>query len=389
MAFHWKFWQKETRSAGFNPYCIDSLYFPGTTSSMANRSLSAVFACVQLISSALSCMKFRVVRQDEKGHATTVKSDPLQRIFRNKAIQSMSMNQIVKNVMEDVLLRGNGFIFIDRGTTGVITQLRYIPASSMTIMYNQNTDVTVYKCPYLGNRNLDAKQVIHIKAVTREGMTGLSILAYAKNALEVAKAAEGAATSFFSDGCNISGILSPDHTMNEMQRNQMKASWDADKKSVKMLPFGIKYQSIGTTAQQSQLLESRQYEVIEICRFFGVNPHLIGDLSKTNYGTLEQENLQFLTYTLMPYIIQFEQEFSRKVFYDDDDMFVDVDENSYLMRADKSTTAEYLSKLVTSGIMSVNESRKELNLSDIGKDGDMHTIAYSDASKATLSNEKK
>ena len=87
----------------------------------------------------------------------------------------------------------------------------------------------------------------------------------------------------------------------------------------------------------------------------------------------------------MPFITEFEQEFTRKVFAEDDEKIVDVDENSYLMRADRKTTAEYYSKMTTSGILSINDARRELGYSDV-EDGDSHTVAYSDVSKANLSN---
>ena len=133
------------------------------------------------------------------------------------------------------------------------------------------------------------------------------------------------------------------------------------------------------------MLETRQYEAVEICRFFGVNPMLIQDMSHSSYNTLEQVNLQFLQYTLMPFVKEIEDEFTRKVFVDSEDLIVDMDENSFLLRTDKQSTGEYYTKMVQSGIYSVNDARRELGLSEIS-DGDTHTVAFTDASKANLAN---
>lgn len=197
---------------------------------------------------------------------------------------------------------------------------------------------------------------------------------------------------FFDSGCNVNGILSCQTATNDRQREQLKASWAQAQakghKSLQVLPYGVNYHQIGADSSKSQLLESREYEVVEICRYFGVNPMLIMDLSKNAYNSLEQVNLQFLQYTLMPFVIEFEQEFTRKCFNGDNDFVVDMDENSYLLRTDRASTADYYQKMVSAGIMSVNDARRELGMSEVDG-GDSHTVAYSDATKASLENADK
>lgn len=356
----------------------------------SSRSLSAVFACVQLISNALSCMPLRVMKVDECGHKEVVKHHPLQRIFRNKNIQTMGMHQIIKNVIEDVLTHGQGFIFVNRGVTGLINSLRYIPYSSMTVRYDEIKDTISYLSPLLGNKWLDSKEVIHIKDITRDGVNGQSILAYARQVMDLARSAEDAAAEFFNSGCNVNGIISLNQPLNDRQRNEIKSSWNSaqGKKALQILPFGVNYSQIGTDASKSQLLESRQYELTEICRYFGVSPLLIGDLTHSTFNNIQEVNLQFVQYTLMPFIKEIEEEFTRKIFYDDDNLIVDMDEQDFLRRADLNATAEYYNKMVTSGILSINDARRDLGLSDI-KGGDDAHIAYSDAEKARISNNEQ
>ena len=100
------------------------------------RSLSAVFACVELISNALASMPLRVVREDEEGQREIVRHHPLQLIFKNRNLQTMTMPQIIKSAVSDVLLKGNGYILINRNEAGIVTSLRYVPASAVSIQYD-------------------------------------------------------------------------------------------------------------------------------------------------------------------------------------------------------------------------------------------------------------
>ena len=388
----YNFWKKERRAVETQPPIYsDSLIFGSQWRvQQSARSLSAVFACINLISNALSCMQFRVMEEDECGHRELVKHHPLQMVFKNKNIQTHSIKQIVKNVMEDVLLKGQGFIYINRNEADIITSLRYIPYSNMTVYYDAMKDTLAYSSTLLGNKKIPPRNVIHIKDITRDGVNGVSPLTYAQSVISLANAAEDSAKEFFDSGCNVNGLLTCQTATNDRQREQLKVSWSQSQghKSLQVLPFGVNYHQIGADASKSQLLESREYEVVEICRYFGVNPMLIMDLSKNAYNSLEQVNLQFLQYTLMPFVIEFEQEFTRKCFNGDNDFVVDMDENSYLLRTDRASTADYYQKMVSAGIMSVNDARRELGMSEVDG-GDSHTVAYSDATKASLENADK
>ena len=187
---------------------------------------------------------------------------------------------------------------------------------------------------------------------------------------------------------NVQGLLMCKSPMTEKQRNDIRNSWTSGrgKTTLQVLPLGMDYQVLGVSSKDGQLLESRAYEAVEIARFFGVPVQLIQSGEKLTYNSLEQLNLLFLQHTLMPYVAVIEAEFTRKIFLDDPDLLVDMDENEFLLRTDKKSTAEYLTKLVGGGIMTVNEGRKELGLGRV-EDGDGLHIAYSDASKAEIGSE--
>lgn len=241
-------------------------------------------------------------------------------------------------------------------------------------------------------RRYSPRDVIHVVKDTREGITGVPVSTFAKDVIELTKSAEEAAKQFFESGMNVSGILACKTMMNEKQRQDIKSSWAAGKgrNTLQILPMGVDYIQLGVDGAKGQLLESRQYQTIEIARYYGVPAQFLQSSDKVTYtaGALEQMNLIFFQQTLLPFISSIESEFTRKLFYDDDEYIVDMDETAFLLRTDKSTTSSYLSTLVGGGIMTVNEARRELNLSELDNpDCNTVHIAFSDASKAKIGND--
>jgi len=308
----------------------------------------------------------------------------------------MTMPAIMKSVMTDVLLKGAGYILIERGVSGIVTSLRYLPYGSVSVMYNEYNDTLSYIVSLkisdtkVHKSNVSAKDIIHITRVTRDGINGQSVMQFAKASADLAKAAELSAQSFFDSGLNVSGLLSAKQAFNQAQMQQIKQQWQSGsrsgKASLQFLPLGVDYIQLGQSGKDAQLLESRAYNSLVISQFFGVPEQLINSAAKLTYNTIEQLNLLFFQQTLQPIITGIEAEMSRKLFPNDTDIFVDMDESEFLFRTDKSSEANYISTLVGGGVMTVNEGRQMLGLSEV-ENGDSLHIAYSDASKAEIGND--
>ena len=154
-----------------------------------------------------------------------------------------------------------------------------------------------------------------------------------------------------------------------------------------VLQGNMNYQPIQLNSVDSQMLESRQYNVADIARFFGISPVLIGDLSHTSYNTIEAAQQEFLLHTLQPYIKMVEEEFTNKLLPNEQNLEINLDER-VLLRTDKQAQANYYKMMLESGILCVNEVRKELGYSEI-EGGDKHTIAYTDISQNQINNDNK
>lgn len=147
----------------------------------------------------------------------------------------------------------------------------------------------------------------------------------------------------------------------------------------------MSYQPIQLSASDSQMLESRQFNVQDIARFFGISPVLLGDLSHSSYSTIEATQNQFLVHTLQPYISMVEAEFNRKLLKPSEyNLSINLDETA-ILKTDKTALATYYTSLLNSGVLCVNEVRKELGYSSI-EGGDKHLIAYTKIKDNTINN---
>jgi HK97 family phage portal protein len=284
------------------------------------------------------------------------------------------------------LLKGNGYIYIHRSESGLITSLEWIPAQDVTIELNEQTRTVKYRVNRF-NKLVKPEDIIHFIKNTNDGFRGRSVLSFGNEVVQLSLKTENSAMKFFNSGCAVSGILTPNQgvRLNDRQRSEIKQSWqnEVQNNNLQVLPYDVSYQPISTNNVDSQLLQSREYNTKEICRFFGVNPLLIQDNTATTYNTLEQVNLHFLQYTLQPYVKMIEVEMTRKLFANQDDMYVEMDEEQYLLKADKLTTARYYGEFIKTGVMSINEVRKYLGLDSI-ESGDDHHVLYSDTSKTKI-----
>ena len=352
-------------------------------------SLSAVFAAIDIISNSVAEIPIDV-KINKENKETVVQDHPLYFMFNN-GIQTKFL--LMKMLIVDMLIDGNGFAYIERDSTGRPTSLIYCPRKSVTINYNENTRKLYYQCPKIAKGYIEPINMIHLMKNTEDGITGKGILHYARWTLELSKATEEAAHGYFEGKCHVAGILSTDvQRLNQQQRNDIRAAWkEAHGKNgsgMAVLEAGMKYSPVSSNSKDAQLLETRLFNLQDIARFFNIRPVLLGDLTHSSYSTIEASLLEFVTHTLYPYITLIENEFTRKLILPSEKgLYIDLDDN-YIIKSDKSSQAEYLSKLTGSGIITVNEARKQLGLNPIDG-GDILSIPYTNIGQNTINSTNK
>ena len=372
-----------------SPYIFgDALNFSGLRNQYSAMNISAVYRAVEIISDSIAMLPIKI-RQLDADHYNELDSHSLNLVMKNAGY--LSKYTFIKLLIQSIMLRGNGFAYIERAGDGTVTGLRYLPSGDVQIHYNKEKKELYYTCNYVSKKRIEPINMIHLLKNTYDGVNGVSTLTYATRSINLSNNTENSANNFFTSGCNLAGILTVQGQLNDKQRDQIRSSWNQAYSNggagLAVLQGNMDYKPIQLSAAESQMLESREFNITDIARFFGISPVLLGDLSHSSYSTIEATQNQFLLHTLNPYIVLVEEEFTRKLFKpSESNLVIDLDETA-LLKTDKSALAGYYGALLDKGVLCVNEVRKELGYSPIDG-GEKHMIAYTKIEDNLINNEE-
>lgn len=377
---NWNFFKKKKQQVEERSSSFDYLLYNGTGAYSTNRALllSTVYRCVEVISDSVAQLPLEPYKIDSSGYKLKFTNHPTYRLLNAEPNSRMTRFTFIKTLIVSTLLKGNGYAFIERDNLGNATALHYIPSDLVTIIPPKTLkDNVAYSVTGLSNI-IEACNMIHILNFSYDGITGISTLAHAKNTLGLSADSEAHASGFFKGGANLAGILKVQSNLTSKQKSDLKNSWQTafspstgQPNGVAVLEGNMEFQPITVNPTDAQLLETRQFNVIDICRF---SPVKAFDLSKSSYSTVEATNLSFLTDTLSPLLEKLELEFERKLYKPSEKESIDVRfDTSRLLRADKQSLASYYNTLFNIGVVSLNEIRKELDLAAV-EGGDNHFI---------------
>lgn len=337
-------------------------------------NLSTVYRCVTCISDSIAQLPLEIYSVDDNGYKKKLRKHPLFRVLNAKPNARMTRYVWIDLIVRNILLEGNGYSYIKRNTQGIPVELIYIPAGYVNIIYPSTLDAPVKYMVSGESANggtwsqvIEAKDMLHFTNHTNDGVYGVSVLTYAKDTLGLSSAAEKHAANFFLSGCGVGGILKSNTILDKEQKKAIKESWNAvfrdgmNSNGVAVLGADVEYQPVTVNAKDAQLLETRQFNVIDICRFFGVSPVKAFDLTKSSYSTVEATNIGFLTDTVSPLLEKIELEIETKLFKPEENIDARFDV-SQLLRADKQSLASYYSTMYNIGAYSLNEIRREIDL---------------------------
>ena len=342
-------------------------------------SLSSVFACCELISNSIASMDISVKNKKTRHKIDLYRLNNI--FYKNK----LTKFNLLKNLVLDLLLYGNGYAKIEKASDGSAVGLTYLPAAEVSAFFNDNVDDTYFT--YKGKRYLPS-DLIHIYKNSYNGYIGVGIIQFARRSLDLANAAEDSALDFYDSGLNINGILHATEPMRKQQGQEaLKALTGALQPSansggrIRFLPFDLKLEALSISAEDAQMIETRGFNVEDIARYFNVPVSLLTE----NNQNAEAVMLQFLTQCLTPFIVLIEDELNRKLITDPD-LYFDFDERT-LIRTDMKSMAVYIKTLTDAGIMTANEARELLGLPP--KEGaDDLVIPYTDVDQNLVNKEQ-
>jgi len=333
--------------------------------------LSAGFAAIDLISSKIASIPIVVHKGSKHGE---IVEHPFNHVFDSTLVSKfITMKQLVW----DTLVYGNGLAYIKRNGDGSPKAIIYVPHGSYTIFYNQNNQELYYQIPFLSKNKVEPVNVIHIIKNTDDGIQGKPINYYAGNSIYLAGVTDKSAASFFDNGCALSGMLKSSKKLSTEDKIDAKRSWiealgPGNSGGIAVLGNDMTYEAVGSSSSDSQMLESRQFNVREIARFLGIPPELIGDDTNKAYNSLAQAIDALITFTLSPFISVIEEEFNRKCLKPSEKSLYVIDfKEEDLRMTDETAQAQALNSLVAGGIMTPNEARKVIGLPELDGGNDL------------------
>lgn len=367
-------------------------YFGGTTAgkTVTERSamqMTAVYSCVRVLAEAVAGLPIHLYIKEDGGKDKATKH-PLYHLLHDEPNLEMTSFIFRETLMTHLLLWGNAYAQIIRNGKGEVVALYPLMPNRMSVdrnssgqieyTYQMSTDEANYEG---GTVTLRASDVLHIPALGFDGLMGYSPIAMAKNSIGLAMATEEFGSKFFANGATPSGILEHPTTLNNPER--VRESWNAafggssNANKVAVLEEGMKYSPISVSPEEAQFLETRKFQINEIARIFRVPPHMIGDLEKSSFSNIEQQSLEFVKYTLDPWIVRLEQSLMRSLLTasEKEKYFIQFNVDG-LLRGDYESRMAGYATARQNGWMSANDIRQLENLDQIPREegGDSYLI---------------
>ena len=351
--------------------------------------MTAVYSCVRILSEAVAGLPLHLYQYTDKSSKEKAVDNPLYFLLHDEPNTEMTSFVFRETLMTHLLLWGNAYSQIIRNGKGEVVGLYPLMPDRMTV--NRDEKGRLYyeymvssddaKTLKDGTVRLSPYDVLHIPGLGFDGLAGYSPIAMAKNAIGLAIAAEEYGSKFYANGATPSGILEYPGTVKEPDK--VRESWNAgfggssNAHKIAVLEEGMKYTPISISPNEAQFLETRKFQINEIARIFRVPPHMVGDLEKSSFSNIEQQSLEFVKYTLEPWLVRWEQAMQRALIPQDgkSKYFIKFNVDG-LLRGDYQSRMQGYATARQNGWMSANDIRELENLDRIPAEdgGDLYLI---------------
>ena len=351
--------------------------------------ITAVYACVRVLAEAIAGLPLHLYRYKDNGGKEKAVDHPLYFLLHDEPNPEMTSFIFRETAMTHLLLWGNFFCQILRNGRGEVLGLYPLMPNRMVVdrdekgrlyySYTHQSDEagtmkneTIKLSPY---------DVLHIPGLGFDGLIGYSPIAMAKNALGTSLACDEYASKFFANGASPSGVLEHPGTVKDPEK--LRESWNStfggsrNAGKVAVLEEGMKYEPISINPQDSQFLETRKFQVDEIARIFRVPPHMIGDLEHATFSNIEEQGLEFVMYTLQPWMIRIETGLNKALLSPEEkkNYFFKMNADG-LLRGDYASRMQGYATGINNGFMSVNDVRELENMDLLSDEegGNVHMV---------------
>ena len=337
--------------------------------------MTAVYACVRILSEAIAGLPLHMYHYKDDGGKEKAFDHNLYHLLHDEPNPEMTSFVFRETLMTHLLLWGNAYAQIIRNGKGEVIALYPLMPNRMTV--NRDSNGMLYYQYQKSNDDaptmegssviLSPSEVLHVPGLGFDGLVGYSPIAMAKNAIGLSMAAEEYGAKFYANGAAPSGVLEHPGVLKDPAK--VRDSWNAafggssNSHKVAVLEEGLKYTPISISPNEAQFLETRKFQIDDIARIFRVPPHMVGDLEKSSFSNIEQQSLEFVKYTLDPWVVRWEQSLYRALLSSDE-------KNTYffkfnlegLLRGDYQSRMQGYSIGIQNGFMCPNDVRELENL---------------------------
>ena len=288
--------------------------------------MSAVYACVRILAESVASLPLHFYQYNDTGGKEKAVNHPLYWLLHDEPNPEMSSFSFRETLMTHLLLWGNAYAQIVRNGRGEVIALYPLMPDRMVV--DRDARGRIYyeytrsdsDANTLGKKSsviLSPEDVFHIPGLGFDGLVGYSPIAMAKQAIGMGLACDEYGAAFYQNGAQPGGVLEHPNVVKDPKR--VRESWNAiyqgsrNAHRIAVLEEGMTYKPISISPEQAQFLETRKFQIDEIARIFRVPPHMIGDLEKSSFSNIEQQSLEFVKYTLAPWISRWEQAIQRSL----------------------------------------------------------------------------
>lgn len=350
---------------------------------------TAVYSCVRILAEAVAYLPLHIYRYTDTGKEKVL-DHTLYNILHDEPNGEMTSFVFRETLMSHLLIWGNAYAQIIRDGAGRVLGLYPLLPNKMEVDRTEKGElVYYYSRNYEENPNfndfgriaLRQQDVLHIPGLGFDGLVGYSPIAMAKNAVGMTQACEEYGASFFANGANPGGVL--EHPGVLKDPGKVRESWNAvyrgtnNAHKIAVLEEGMKYQQIGIPPEEAQFLETRKFQINEIARLYRIPPHMVGDLEKSSFSNIEQQSLEFVKYTLNPWVIRWEQSLQKALLLPEEkkEYFIKLNVDG-LLRGDYQSRMSGYATARQNGWMSANDIRELEDLNPIPEEegGNLYLI---------------
>ena len=351
---------------------------------------TAVYACVRILAESIAGLPLHVYAYKGQGKER-MPAHPLYFLLHDAPNPEMTSFVFRETLMTHLLLWGNAYAQILRDGMGRVIGLYPLLPDRMDVGRDSKTGELYYlytrsteenpNCKEAGQIRLRRTDVLHIPGLGFDGLVGYSPIAMAKTAIGIALATEEYGATFFQNGARPAGVLEHPGVVKDPEK--LRESWHSvyggtkNVGKIALLEEGVKYQQIAIPPEEAQFLQTRKFQIDEIARLYRVPPHMVGDLEKSSFSNIEQQSLEFVKYTLNPWVVRWEQALQKALLSNGERKDYSIRFNvDGLLRGDYKSRMEGYAIGRQNGWLSANDIRclEDMNPINADEGGDLYLI---------------